>query len=107
MIGEACTTKAPVNIDEMGPGFRTPLIVVSPYAKHGYVFHGVSETASLVTFIEKIFNLPDLSQRDAGANDLLGCFDFTQSPSPYVRIKTKVTVDQLLHEKPTGPPDDD
>jgi phospholipase C len=98
---------APVNIDEMGPGFRTPLIVVSPYAKHGYVFHGVSETASLVTFIEKIFNLPDLSQRDAGANDLLGCFDFTQSPSPYVRIKTKVTVDQLLHEKPTGPPDDD
>ena len=98
---------APVNIDTMGPGFRTPLIVVSPYAKHGYVFHEVSETASLVTFIERNFNLPDLQERDAGANDLFDCFDFTQSPSPYIRINTKVTVDQLMQEKPTGPPDDD
>jgi phospholipase C len=98
---------APVNIDAMGPGLRTPLIVVSPYAKHGYVFHEVSETASLVTFMERNFNLPNLRQRDAGANDLFDCFDFTQSPSPYSMIKTKVTVDQLLHELPTGLPDDD
>jgi len=29
----------PQTIDSMGPGFRVPLIVVSPYAKHGYVSH--------------------------------------------------------------------
>jgi phospholipase C len=95
----------PTNIDKMGPGFRTPLIVVSPYAKHGFVFHEVSETASLVTFIERNFNLPDLHERDERANDLFGCFDFTQTPSPFIKIKTKVTVDQLLHEAPTGPAD--
>ena len=97
----------PTNIDKMGPGFRTPLLVVSPYAKHGFVFHEVSETASLVTFIERNFNLPDLHQRDERANDLFGCFDFTQTPSPFVKIETKVTVDQLLHEAPTGPADVD
>jgi len=98
---------APVYIDKMGPGFRTPLIVVSPYAKHGYVFHEVSETASLVTFLERNFNLPTLHQRDERANDLFGCFDFTQIPSPFVKIKTKVTADHLLHEVPTSPPDPD
>jgi len=97
----------PTNIDKMGPGFRTPLLVVSPYAKHGFVFHEVSETASLVTFIERNFNLPDLHQRDERANDLFGCFGFTQTPSPFVKIETKVTVDQLLHEAPTGPADVD
>jgi len=96
-----------VNIDKMGPGFRTPLIVVSPYAKRGFVFHEVSETASLVTFLESNFNLPTLHERDERANDLFGCFDFTQTPSPFVKIETKVTVDQLLHEAPTGPADVD
>ena len=36
----------PQSIDNMGPGFRVPLIVVSPYAKHGYVSHQVYETAT-------------------------------------------------------------
>jgi phospholipase C len=97
----------PPVIDEMGPGFRVPLIVVSPYAKHGYVSHQVYETASLLTFMEKNFDLPNLGTRDATANDLSDCFDYSQTPTPYAAIKTKVTPDMLLHEKPSGPPDDD
>jgi phospholipase C len=97
----------PQSIDNMGPGFRVPLIVVSPYAKHGYVSHQVYETASLLTFMEKNFRLSNLGARDATANDLSDCFDYTQGPTPYVAIQTKVTVDTLLHEKPSGLPDDD
>jgi phospholipase C len=97
----------PKSIDDMGLGFRVPLIVVSPYAKHGYVSHQVFETASLLTFTEKNFGLPNLGARDATANDLFDCFDFTQEPAPYVAILTKVSVDALLHEMPSGQPDDD
>jgi len=97
----------PLNIDNMGPGFRVPLIVVSPYAKRGYVSHTVYETASLITFIEKNFGLPNLGARDALANDTSDCFDFSQTPAPYARLKTRVSVDTLMHEAPTGAPDDD
>ena len=97
----------PPVIDNMGPGFRVPLIVVSPYAKHGYVSHQVYETASFLTFIEKNFNLPNLGTRDATANDLSDCFDYSQAAAPYTPIKTNVSADVLLHEKPSGPPDDD
>jgi phospholipase C len=97
----------PQSIDNMGPGFRVPLIVVSPYAKHGYVSHQVYETAGLLTFMEKNFGLPNLGARDATANDLSDCFDYSQKPAPYTAIQTKVTVDKLLREKPSGLPDDD
>jgi phospholipase C len=97
----------PQSIDSMGPGFRVPLIVVSPYAKHGYVSHQVYETASVLTYMEKDFGLPNLGARDATANDLSDCFDYSQKPTPYVAIQTKVTVDKLLHERPSGLPDDD
>jgi phospholipase C len=97
----------PPQIDNMGPGFRTPLIVVSPYAKRGYVSHQVYETASLITFMEKNFDLPNLGARDATANDLLDCFDYTQTATPFAAVKTKVTADMLMREKPSGPPDND
>jgi phospholipase C len=97
----------PQEIDNMGPGFRVPLIVVSPYAKHGYVSHQVYETASLLTYIEKNFSLPNLGTRDATANDLSDCFDYSQTPAPFVPIQTSVTAETLLHEKSSGPPDDD
>ncbi|MGA2537430.1 MAG: alkaline phosphatase family protein [Terracidiphilus sp.] len=97
----------PQEIDNMGPGFRVPLIVVSPYAKRGYVSHQVYETASLLTYMEKNYGLPNLGTRDANANDLSDCFDYSQTPAKYAPIPTSVTVDRLLHEKNSGPPDDD
>ena len=51
----------PVYEDYDGLGFRVPLIVVSPYAKHGYVTHVQYETASVLRFIEDNFGLPPLA----------------------------------------------
>lgn len=97
----------PAAEDNMGPGFRVPLIVVSPYAKHGYVSHAGYETASLVTYIEKNFSLGNLGQRDATAGDLSDCFDYTQTPTAFQAVATRISVQQLLSEAPSGPPDDD
>jgi phospholipase C len=71
-----------------GLGFRLPLIVISPYAKPGFVFKEVAEHASIPHFIEKIFGatqtLHDLdpAAQDAQANDLMNAFDFKQKPLP-------------------------
>ncbi len=54
-------------------GFRVPSVVVSPYSKQDYVSHMVYDHTSVLAFLEKKFNLPALTKRDANANDL---FDF-------------------------------
>src|SRR5262249_44117923 len=38
-----------------GLGFRLPLVVISPYAKPGFVFSETAEQASIPRFIEKVF----------------------------------------------------
>jgi hypothetical protein len=81
--------------------------VVSPYAKHGYVSHHMHEASGFIAFIEHNFDLGTLGTRDAGTDAYSDCFDYSQTPPPYVGIPTKVTVDRLVHEKDSGPPDDD
>ena len=79
-----------------GLGFRLPLIVISPYAKPGFVFHEVSEQASIPRFIEKVFGATralsdiDPAAQDGQANDLLGAFDFTQQPLAPLPLQTRV-----------------
>ncbi len=98
----------PPQVDKMGLGFRVPLIVVSPYAKHGYISHQQHEFGSFLRFTEEVFNLSSLGARDAMSDDLSDCFDFTQTPQPYVQIPVVFTPDYFLHEKPSDlPPDDD
>jgi len=50
-------------IDFFGDGPRIPLIVVSPFAKPGYVDHTYGDHASLLKFIEKNWGLKPLSSR--------------------------------------------
>ncbi len=74
----------PPQLDAFGLGPRTPLIVISPYAKAGYISHQQGEFASFDKFIEENWSLPNLGQRDALAqtSDLMDFFDFNQSPQP-------------------------
>src|SRR5262249_6754642 len=58
-------------------GIRIPAVVISPYAKPGYVSHVVHETTSITRFIEMLYDLPALTARDANADALLDMFDFT------------------------------
>jgi phospholipase C len=75
---------APPVLDGVGLGPRVPLIVISPYAKSGYISHSLGEFSSFVKFIEKNWNLPSLGQRDSlpQINDLMDYFDFGQHPLP-------------------------
>jgi phospholipase C len=57
-------------------GVRVPFVVASPFSKPHFVSHRVSDHTSIPAFIERRFNLPPLTQRDAKANTLLEYFDF-------------------------------
>lgn len=61
---------APPQLDSHGDGFRVPLIMVSPFARHGYVDHTLSDHTSVMKFIEMVFGLPPVTQRDGQASDL-------------------------------------
>jgi phospholipase C len=70
----------PPQVDIYGMGPRVPLLVIGPYARRGAIFSETSEFSSVLHFIERLHNLPALTERDRDANDLLGAFDFTQQP---------------------------
>lgn len=75
----------PPHVDIYGYGPRVPLLVISPYARSGYIFHETSDFTSVLSFIEQRYDLPALTERDATADDLIGAFDFTQDPGkPFV-----------------------
>ncbi|HMG83335.1 MAG TPA: alkaline phosphatase family protein [Ferruginibacter sp.] len=66
---------APPVIDtKWGPGTRVPAIIISPFAKQGYVDHTQYETVSILAFIEKRWGLTPLSSRDQNANPLTNAF---------------------------------
>jgi phospholipase C len=67
-------------------GHRAPCIVISPYARSGYVSHTFYSHVSLLRFAEAIFDLEPLTERDARANNMLECFDFDQPPLPSLSL---------------------
>jgi phospholipase C len=74
----------PPYVDVYGLGPRVPLIVISPYAKPGYISHVQGEFSSLAKFVEMNWGLPSLGQRDSlsSTSDLTDFFDFSQTPQP-------------------------
>jgi phospholipase C len=56
-------------------GFRVPSIVVSPYAKRNHVSSVVYDHTSILATVERKWNLPALTYRDANANDLMDFLD--------------------------------
>jgi phospholipase C len=60
-------------------GFRVPCLVASPFAKPGHVSSVVYDHTSILATIERKWNLPALTRRDAAASPLT---DFIDPGSP-------------------------
>jgi len=56
-------------------GFRVPSVIVSPYAKRDHVTHVLHDHTSVLAMLERKWNLPALTHRDANANDLTDFLD--------------------------------
>ena len=81
---------APQQIDYQGLGIRVPMLIVSPYAKKGYVSHTQYEFGSLVKFVEATWSLGSLGTTDGRANSINDSFNFQQNPRPFSPIPAKL-----------------
>jgi phospholipase C len=70
----------PPQVDDFGFGIRVPVLVISPYAKEGFVDHHPGEFSSILRFIEDNWGLTQLTHRDRDARNMSYDFDFTQTP---------------------------
>ena len=81
--------KEPGTFYSMRYGYRIPCLIISPYAKRGYISHTIYSHMSVLRTIGLIFNVPPLNERDGKASDLLDCFDFAQEPRPPLILKER------------------
>lgn len=73
---------APPQVDQFGLGPRVPLLIISPFAKPGYISHTLYEHSSMLKFVETRYRLQSLTARDAAASNMLDSFNFSQPPQP-------------------------
>jgi phospholipase C len=86
--------------DYDGLGFRIPMLILSPYAKKNYVSHVQYETASVLRFAEDLYGLGQLAAADfRAASPAADCFDFSQAPRPFVRIKAPLPPKFFMHNR--------
>ena len=100
----------PPSVDENGYGIRVPGLVISPYAKRGYIDHQQLSHDAYLKFIEDDFLAgqrldprtdgrpdprPDVRERMLGAADLAHDFNFSQTPRQALLLPPK---------PPPGPP---
>jgi uncharacterized protein (TIGR03437 family) len=76
----------PPKVDQYGLGIRVPGLVISPYARQGYVDHKTYSFESWLKTIEERFGVIPMTSRDNTANDMADAFDFTQQPRPPVML---------------------
>jgi phospholipase C len=90
-------------------GFRVPSVLVSAYAKRRHVSHVVYDHTSVLAFVERKWNLPALTLRDANANDLTDFFDLSalgarQPTFPHLpRLADPAESPRTLRCSATGP----
>src|SRR5580700_2222316 len=96
----------PKVMDYGGLGFRVPAIVVSPYAKAGYISHTNYEFGSILRYVEDNWNLGTLGTSDQRATSIRDCFNYNQKPITFVPIASLLSKEYFIHQKPSYKPVD-
>lgn len=105
----------PPTVDANGYGLRVPGLVISPYARRGYIDHQILSFDAYVKFIEDDFlggqrldpatdgrpdPRPDVRENAPQLGDLTSDFDFSQPPRPPILLPEQPTTDLV---EPTAP----
>ena len=73
---------AALNADRQQAGPRSPLIIVSPYARPGFVDTTATTFAGILAYTEHNFGLSPMAANDAAAYDFANAFNYAQAPRP-------------------------
>ncbi|MGA8575735.1 MAG: alkaline phosphatase family protein [Candidatus Cybelea sp.] len=82
-----------------GLGFRVPAIIISPYARAGYVSPTQYELGSILRYIEDNWNLGRLGTSDKRAASIIDSFDYSQYPIKFKQIPSSHDKSFFLREK--------
>ncbi|HEY0817093.1 MAG TPA: alkaline phosphatase family protein [Pseudonocardia sp.] len=108
----------PPAVDQNGYGLRVPGLVISPYAKHGYLDHQTLSFDAYDKFIEDDFlggarldpatdgrpdPRPDVREDNPALGDLTADFDFSRQPRPPLLLPVHPTT-TLTTKSGTPPP---
>jgi phospholipase C len=98
----------PPAVDQNGYGLRVPSLVISPYAKHGFIDHQTLSSDAYLKFIEDDFldgarlnpktdgrpdRRPDVREDEPILGNLVEDFDFNQAPRPPLLLPTNPPTD--------------
>jgi phospholipase C len=90
-----------------GLGLRVPAIIVSPYAKAGYISKTDYEFGSILRYVEDNWDLGNLGTSDVRAKSIIDCFNYNQPPISFVPITSSKNEEYFIHRKPSYLPVDD
>ena len=82
-----------------GLGLRVPAIIVSPYARAGYISQTQYEFGSILKYIEQNWNLGSLGTTDVRAASIIDCFNYSQYPIKFVPIQSSLGKSYFLHKR--------
>jgi phospholipase C len=74
------------NPDGTARGPRSPLLIVSPYARPGYTDTTVTTFAGILAYVENNFGLEPLGPNDSAAYDFSNAFNYSQKPLPPAKM---------------------
>jgi phospholipase C len=69
-------------------GVRVPAVIVSPLIQKGVVDHTVYDHTSVLATVERLYDVPPLTNRDKNANDLIGLLSL---PAPRTDCPTTLS----------------
>lgn len=98
--------KPPPLDDQGGPGFRVPMLVVSPYVPKNEISSTVYEFGSIIRFIEDTWSLGRLGTTDGRCTSIANMFNFNQSRRKFRAISAPYSRSYFLHQAPSGLPVD-
>jgi phospholipase C len=64
-------------------------LIISPFAKAGYISHTQYEHTAVLKFVETRYNFQPLTARDASASNMLDSFNFNQQPLPPLMLQPR------------------
>jgi phospholipase C len=89
---------APQEVDYDGLGLRIPMLIVSAYAKKGYIDHTQFEHGSILRFVENTFGLGQLSASDTRATPPDDAFDFNKPPRAFKAVPSAHNIEYFMHQ---------
>ncbi len=96
----------PLKLNYYSSGFRVPCLIVSPYARKGYVDHTQYAFGSILRYVEDTFSLGRLGTTDTISNSIRDAFDYGQAPRAFTPIPAAQSKSFFVHQAPSMLPVD-